>query len=226
MSLAKKSFFRPGSLIVKPPLWLRLFFPSAVWREKITEKRVFLTFDDGPVPGITPWVTDQLKSAGARATFFCVGDNVRKYPRVFEKVKRDGFHIGCHGYTHQPGYRLGLRNYLKDIDKGLKYCGTVEWFRPPHGILFPWWMPFIHRKGLNVAMWDVLSCDYDRALTPEEVTNNVLENVRPGSVIVFHDSLKAWPNLKVVLPIVLEWLRNNGYETDYLTSINQNKRTL
>lgn len=226
MSLANRGIFKPGSLIVKPPAWIRLLFPAALWREKTNEKRVFLTFDDGPVPGITPWVTDLLKSAGATGTFFCVGDNVRKYPGVFERLREEGFSVGCHGYSHQPGHRLGLRNYLKDIDKGLKHCGPVDWFRPPHGILFPWWVPLIQKKGLRVAMWDVLSCDYDRSLSPEEVTENVLRNIRPGSVIVFHDSLKAWPNLKVALPIVLQWLNNNGYATDYLTSINQNKRKL
>jgi peptidoglycan/xylan/chitin deacetylase (PgdA/CDA1 family) len=226
MSLVTKMLFRPGSLIVKPPIWIRLFFPTALWRKKTTEKQVFLTFDDGPVPGITPWVTDQLKIAGARATFFCVGDNVRKYPGVFERLKNEGFPVGCHGYVHQPGHLLGLRSFLKDIDKGLEHCGPVDWFRPPHGILFPWWVPFIQKKGLKVAMWDVLSRDYDRSLTPEEVAANVLRNIRPGSVIVFHDSLKAWPNLKTALPIVLQWLSNNGYSTDYLTSINQNKRKL
>lgn len=221
MSLAKKIHLNPGSLIVKPPGWLRLFFPAALWREKTNLKKVFLTFDDGPVPGVTPWVIKQLKLSGAKATFFCVGDNVRKYPGVFESLKKEGFHVGCHGYLHKPGHRMGLRKYLKDIDDGLKYCGSVKWFRPPHGILFPWWMPFIQRKGLKVAMWDVLSCDFDRSLSPEEVTDNVLQNIRPGSVIVFHDSLKAWPNLKTALPLVLEWLGRNGYITDYLTSINQ-----
>jgi peptidoglycan/xylan/chitin deacetylase (PgdA/CDA1 family) len=226
MSLATKMLFIPGSLIVKPPMWIRLFFSAALWREKTNEKRVFLTFDDGPVPGVTPWVADQLKDAGARATFFCVGDNVRKYPGVFERLKKENFAVGCHGYVHQPGHRMGLRNYLKDIDESLKYCGPVNWFRPPHGILFPWWIPLIQRKGLKVVMWDILSCDYDRSLSPEEVVNNVLLNIRPGSIVVFHDSLKAWPNLKAALPVVLQWLRHNGYTTDYLTSINQNKRKL
>jgi peptidoglycan/xylan/chitin deacetylase (PgdA/CDA1 family) len=210
--------------MVRPPAWVRLFFPAAVWRDKTCENRVYLTFDDGPVPGITPWVTEQLKLADAKATFFCVGDNIRKYPGVFERLRNEGFSMGCHGYSHRPGHKMGMRKYMNDLDEGLKYCGPVDWFRPPHGVLFPWWIPVIQKRGLKVVMWDVLSCDYDRSLTPQDVINNVLRNIRPGSVIVFHDSLKAWPNLKIALPAVLEWLRNNHYTTEILTSINQNKR--
>lgn len=205
---------------------MRWLFRGAIWREKTVEKRVFLTFDDGPVPGITPWVIEQLKEAGAKATFFCIGDNVRKYQGVFDNLKKEGFGIGCHGFLHKPGHKVGFKTYLKDIDKGLEYCGPVQWFRPPHGIIFPWWIPAISRKGLHVVLWDVLSCDYDRSLLPQEVTANVLRNIRPGSIIVFHDSLKAWPNLKVALPEVLKWIKLNGYTTGFLTSINQNKRIL
>jgi peptidoglycan/xylan/chitin deacetylase (PgdA/CDA1 family) len=205
---------------------MRLLFPGAIWREKTVDKRVFLTFDDGPVPGITPWVIEQLKKTEAKATFFCIGDNVRKYPGVFDNLKKEGFGIGCHGFSHKPGHKAGFKAYLKDIDKGLEYCGPVQWFRPPHGIIFPWWIPAIRKKGLNVVLWDVLSCDYDRSLLPQEVTANVLRNIRPGSIIVFHDSLKAWPNLKVALPEVLKWIKLHGYTTGFLTSINQNKRIL
>ncbi len=205
---------------------MRWLFPGAIWREKTVEKRVFLTFDDGPVPGITPWVIQQLKEAGAKATFFCIGDNVRKYQGVFENLKTEGFEIGCHGFSHRAGHKIGLKNYLKDIDRGLVYCGPTQWFRPPHGIIFPWWITAISKKGINVVLWDVLSCDYDRSLMSREVTANVLRNIRPGSIIVFHDSLKAWPNLKEALPEVLKWIKLNGYTTELLTSINQNKRKL
>lgn len=211
---------------MKPPLWLRWFFPGVLWRQNTKEKRVFLTFDDGPVPGVTPWVIEQLKIADAKATFFCIGDNIRKYPGVFDNLRQEGFETGTHGYAHQPGHKTGRKGYFKDIDRGLEYCGQVNWFRPPHGIIFPWWVPGIRKKKLQVVLWDVLSCDYDRKLSPAEVTDNVLSNVRPGSVIVFHDSLKAWPNLKIALPAVLNWLKANGYTTEFLTTINQNKRKL
>ncbi len=211
---------------MKPPLWLRWLFPGVLWRQNTEEKRVFLTFDDGPVPGVTPWVIEQLNIADAKATFFCIGDNIRKYPGVFGKLRQEGFETGTHGYAHQPGHKTGRKGYFEDIDRGLEYCGKVNWFRPPHGIIFPWWVSEIRKKKLQVVLWDVLSCDYDRTLSPAEVTDNVLSNVRPGSVIVFHDSLKAWPNLKIALPAVLQWLKTNGYTTELLTTINQNKRKL
>ncbi|PRZ01672.1 polysaccharide deacetylase family protein [Marinilabilia salmonicolor] len=215
-----------SSWIVRPPLWVRWLFPATLWRENTQKKRVYLTFDDGPVPGVTPWVIDQLKDSGAKATFFCIGDNVRKYPGVYEKLLRENFDVGAHGFAHRPGHKTGRNRYFKDIDRGLEYGGRVNWFRPPHGIIFPWWVSGIKKKGLQVVLWDVLSCDYDRSLSPAKVVDNVLSNVRPGSIIVFHDSLKAWPNLKEALPAVLNWLKANGYTTELLTSINQNKRKL
>lgn len=220
------SLNKKKSWIVRPPEWIRWFFPDALWREKTSKKRVFLTFDDGPIPGVTPWVMEQLEKYDAKGTFFCVGDNVRKYPGVFQLLQQSDCQVGNHGYQHTPGHQLGKKALLKDIDTCLGFTGSVKWYRPPHGIIFPWWFPAIRRKGLKVVLWDVLSCDYDRSLTPRQVIENVLENIRPGSVIVFHDSLKAWPNLKIALPAVLTWIKNNGYTTELLTSINQNKRTL
>jgi peptidoglycan/xylan/chitin deacetylase (PgdA/CDA1 family) len=186
--------------ISRPPFWLRLLYPSVLWRAKVTEKRVFLTFDDGPVPGITPWVIDRLKDYGARASFLCVGDNIRKYPAVFERLKTDGIETGCHTFSHKPAHQMGLKTFLKDIDKGLGFHNEVTWFRPPHGVLFPWWVGAIESRGLKIVMWDLLSRDYDGTLSPSEVADNVIRHLRPGSVIVFHDSLKAWPNLKEALP--------------------------
>jgi len=169
---------------------------------------------------------EQLKGSGATATFFCVGDNIRKYPGVFASLIDKGYETGAHTFSHMPAYRLGLKGFLADLDRGLKLHQEVQWFRPPHGILWPWWNSSLKKRGLRIAMWDVMSGDYDRSLTPRQVTNNVLRNIRPGSVVVFHDSLKAWPNLKEALPAVLAWLKANGYRTDILSSINQNNIAL
>lgn len=212
--------------ITKPPLLLRLFYPSVLWRVKTREKEVFLTFDDGPVPGVTPWVLDLLSHYQACGTFFCVGDNIRKYPGVYQQLVDSGNEAGSHGFSHSPGNKLGFEAYLEDISRGLSLCANVRWFRPPHGIIWPWWVSAIRNRGVEIVMWDVLSRDYDRSLTPEKVIENVLNNIRPGSVIVFHDSLKAWPNLKEALPVVLDWISKNGYTTRLLSSINQNKRLL
>lgn len=210
--------------IVKPPQWLRNLYPSVLWRAESDkkDKRVFLTFDDGPVPGITSWVVECLKSYEARATFFCVGDNIRKYPSAFMRLKEEKeMETGCHSFSHKPGHRMGKKKFLKDLDKGLEYMPETRWFRPPHGSMYPWWIKDIRRRGIEVVMWDVLSRDYDRSVGPGRVLRNVTANVRPGSVIVFHDSLRAWPNLKVSLPRVLTWLKENGYRTEILGSIDQ-----
>ncbi|PWE00422.1 polysaccharide deacetylase family protein [Marinilabilia rubra] len=212
--------------ITKPPLLLRLFYPSVLWRCKTSKKEVFLTFDDGPVPGVTPWVLDILTNYGACGTFFCVGDNIRKYPGVFSQLVNSGNEAATHGFSHKPGNRLGIESYLKDIDLGLQYNAKARWFRPPHGFIYPWWVSHIRAKGVGIAMWDVLSGDYDRNLSPDKVIQNVIKHIRPGSLIVFHDSLKAWPNLKIALPAVLDWMSKNGYTTNFLSSINQNKRIL
>jgi peptidoglycan/xylan/chitin deacetylase (PgdA/CDA1 family) len=210
--------------ITRPPELLRMFYPSVLWRVKNAGTKVFLTFDDGPVPGVTPWVMGQLKAFDAKGTFFCVGDNIRKYPGIYNHLLEEGFETGTHSYSHTPGHRFGIKEFLKDISRGLEYSREVRWFRPPHGILLPWWVPQIRKEGVRVVMWDVLSRDYDRSLLPSRVIKNVVENIRPGSVVVFHDSLKAWPNLKIALPAVLSWIKENGYTTAFLSSINQNKR--
>jgi peptidoglycan/xylan/chitin deacetylase (PgdA/CDA1 family) len=202
--------------IIQPPGFLRLILPSAIWRIKNCGKSVFLTFDDGPIPGVTPWVLKQLKKHQARATFFCVGDNIRKYPNVYARLHNEGMAIGCHSYAHTPGYRVGIKQFLADLDLALSYCPGTRLFRPPHGIIFPWWRRYIAKRGLRIVMWDVLSCDYDRKLKPQQIVDNVTHYVRPGSVIVFHDSLKAWPNLKVALPQILKWLKENGYNAKTL----------
>ncbi len=212
--------------ITKPPVFLRLLYPGVLWQANVSEKKVFLTFDDGPVPGVTPWVIERLKEYGAIATFFCVGDNIRKYPGTYARLKQEGMETACHSFSHMPGHRIGKSAFLGDIDKGMEHNSGATWFRPPHGLLWPWWVGSIRKKGLNIAMWDILSRDYDRSLNPFQVAQNVIHNVRPGSVIVFHDSLKAWPNIKEALPIVLLWLQQNGYSTGILSSINKNKTIL
>lgn len=194
-----------------PPEWLRGLLPGALWRVSTLEKRVYLTFDDGPVPGITPWVLEQLQNFGFKATFFCVADNVRKYPRVFSLLQKAGMEVGTHTYSHQPGYKMSLKAYLKDIEKASTYLPGTSLFRPPHGIIRPWWLPVLKKHFKQVVMWDVLSRDYDRSLTPKMVADGVLRSIRPGSIVVFHDSLKAWPNLKTALPKVLQWLKENDY---------------
>jgi peptidoglycan/xylan/chitin deacetylase (PgdA/CDA1 family) len=192
-----------------------MFFCGAAWRIKTKEKKVFLTFDDGPVPEVTPCVINLLKQYNAVATFFCVGDNVRKYPVVFRLIRESGMKVGNHTFSHCKAWSKTKAEYLNDVKKCSNYAES-NCFRPPHGQMYPWWIRSLKKSFGRIVMWDILSLDYDPMLTPDEVVENVTANLRKGSIIVFHDSLKAWDRLKVALPRVLEHLKNEGYTTEII----------
>ena len=195
---------------IQPPKWVRLIFKDAIWRVDEKEKTVFLTFDDGPVPEVTPWVCNELKRRGIKATFFCVGENVVKHPEIYQMVIEKGHQTGNHAFNHLPAWRCSGKEYFENIELGMEQIDSTL-FRPPHGQLYPWQMPRLKRLFSKVVMWDVLSKDYDNRLSASEVFENVKRNVRPGSIIVFHDSVKAWPRLKEALPATVDYLINEGY---------------
>lgn len=201
---------------VQPHWFLRTLFPKATWREKVKDKRVFITFDDGPIPEVTPWVLKTLKKYGAKATFFCVGDNVRKHPEIYQLLHKEGMKVGNHTFSHAPVQLGNFKNYLKDVKRCSDWVKS-ELFRPPHGILFPWQVKKLKRLFNKVIMWDVLTMDYRQDLNSEQVFDNLKTNVRPGSIIVFHDSLKAWDRLETALPKSLEFLSNEGYTFDVIS---------
>lgn len=203
--------------MVQPPGWLKLFYPAAFWRGSASEKVVYLTFDDGPIPEVTPWVVDLLHHKGIQATFFCVGENVARYPHLLHHLLDSGHLVGNHTFHHVPAWRLSFSEYLNEIEMAQKLIHT-HLFRPPHGKLWPWQMPALMRRFRKIVMWDVLTKDYDRRLSPDEVVDNVVKYVRPGSVIVFHDSLKAWPNLQEALPRSIDWLQQQGYRFKLIPS--------
>ena len=200
---------------VQPPEWIRAFYPGTFWRGKEKDKTVYLTFDDGPVPEITEWVCSELKKRDIKAAFFCVGENVQKHPQVFELLKREGHSVGSHTFNHLQAWKCSGREYFENVDKGAAVTGS-DLFRPPHGQLYPWQVSGLKKRFRKVVMWDVLSKDYDDTLTPDEVFENVHKNVRPGSVIVFHDSVKARPRLEKALPRTLDFLLNEGYRFETL----------
>lgn len=197
-------------LIEQPSKWLRWLYPKALWRMNPDERKVYLTFDDGPIPEATPFILDTLRERGIKATFFLVGDNVRKYPELYEQIKRDGHSIGNHTFNHMGGARHMIHTYQKNIEKADELLHT-HLFRPPHGWMRPDQYAWLSRK-YKVVMWDLVTRDYSTLLTADDVFNNIKMYARNGSIITFHDSLKSIDKLHTALPQSLDWLKEQGYE--------------
>ena len=199
-------------LIEQPPKIFRALYPSAVFRMNPNERAVYLTFDDGPIPEVTPWVLDLLKVYDVKATFFMVGDNIRKYPNIYQSVVADGHQIGNHTYNHIRGFEFLTKNYLKNTRKADKVMDTPL-FRPPHGhMTLTQYLAL--KKHYKIIMWDVVTRDYSKKLRGPQVLANVMKYTRNGSIITFHDSLKSWENgnLQYALPRSIEFLKEEGYE--------------
>lgn len=189
-----------------------MLFPETAWRIHKREHTVYLTFDDGPVPEVTPWVLDTLDRYGIKATFFCVGDNVRRNPELFEEVKRRGHSVGNHTMNHMQGAKVNTRAYLRNVAEAHELIQSTL-FRPPHGLL-RWAQSKVLRSRYTIIMYDLVTRDYSKKLNGEQVLDNVKRYARNGSIIVFHDSLKAEKNMKYALPKAIEWLREQGYKFD------------
>ncbi len=196
--------------MIQPPQWMRCFYGSAFWRGDNNKKEVYLTFDDGPVPDPTLWVLKLLRSYGIKATFFCVGDNVLKHPDVFSAIVADGHAVGNHTFHHTKAFNVSKRDYFDDIELAGRHCNSTL-FRPPHGQLYPWYMKELGMRFRQIVFWDVMPMDYDNRLTGRQVTQNAINCVRNGSVIVFHDSLKAKARLVEALPATIDYLMGEGY---------------
>jgi len=175
---------------------------------------LYLTFDDGPIPEVTPWVLEQLEKFKAKATFFCVGDNVKKHPTVFEQVKKQGHAIGNHTSNHLNGWATDNVPYFHNVRHCASLVNSVL-FRPPYGKLRPKQAQFLQRH-YRIVMWDVLSGDFDAHVSPEQCFKNVINNAQNGSIVVFHDSLKAKENLEYALPAVLGYFSERGYRFERL----------
>ena len=202
-------------LIERPPLLYRLLYPEALWRSNRRRRCVvYLTFDDGPIPEQTPWVLDILDRYGVKATFFMVGDNVRRHPGLLEEVRRRGHSVGNHTMHHLQGMKVATDRYLADVAEADALIDSTL-FRPPHGIM-RWKQSRALRARYNIIMYDLVTRDYSAKLSPDEVVANVRRYARNGSIIVFHDSLKAAPNMRPALPQAIEWLLSQGYEFEPL----------
>jgi len=199
---------------IKTPWIAKRFFPNYVWNIATNKKEVYLTFDDGPHPVITPWVLDQLRSYNAKASFFCIGDNVKKFPWVYNQIVEEGHAVGNHTYHHLNGWKVNTKTYLDDIIAASALVKT-NLFRPPYGRIRSTqarqMATALKHENAKVIMWDVLSADFDPAITKEKCLQNVVRNYTAGSIIVFHDSEKAFAHLQFVLPQVLDHLHKENY---------------
>lgn len=213
------------------PRFIQRLYPERVWAFSQKEDTIYLTFDDGPIPEVTPWVLDELKKYNAKATFFCIGENVQKHPEIFRRMLAEGHSVGNHTFNHLNGWHTETSEYVKNVEKagrqmiedgrqmteeGSRMIDNskivnhqsliVNLFRPPYGKITSQQAKILQQKGFKIVMWDILSYDYDTTISPEKCLQNVLKNIKPGSVVVFHDSLKAEKNLRYVLPKVLEFI--------------------
>lgn len=207
-------------LIARPPLLYRLFFPEGVWRIKHNAgPTVYLTFDDGPVPEVTPRVLEILERYGVKATFFMVGDNARRHPELLRAVRAAGHAVGNHTMHHLQGRHTNWRTYARDVEEAAAYLDTIL-FRPPHGIIRPKQMHVVNNR-YNVVMYDLVTRDYAQKLTADDVFNNVRRFARNGSIIVFHDSLKAAPRTLSALPRAIEYLLSQGFRLETIPAFDK-----
>jgi peptidoglycan/xylan/chitin deacetylase (PgdA/CDA1 family) len=197
------------TLINKASKYLQPISNQLIWRINTQNKEVFLTFDDGPHPEITPWVLAQLKQFNAKATFFLVGQNAERYPEVVKQITSQGHHIGNHTFNHLKGWNTKNFTYFKNTLQCEKYFESTL-FRPPHGQITPDQHRVLSKKH-RIIMWSFLTRDYNKSVSPQYIVNSVTDNTQAGEVIVFHDSEKAAANLMASLPAILKNLTRNGF---------------
>ena len=223
---------------VKTPKFVQRIFPKRIWSFPKSNSIVYLTFDDGPIPEVTPWVLDLLKEHKAKATFFSIGDNINKHPNIFKRIISEGHSIGNHTYNHLNGWKTNTEEYIDNCEKNYEIvnCHTElvevtsyrgnnsslktlhsKLFRPPFGKLTSRQSKTLQKKGYKIIMWDVLSADFDQNISKEKCLENVLKNITSGSVVVFHDSLKSEEKLRYVLPKVLKYLNNEKYSCEVIS---------
>jgi peptidoglycan-N-acetylglucosamine deacetylase len=228
---SKAKFFKKDLYFITTPGWLRKFFPGCVWDIVTKEKKIYLTFDDGPHPIITPFVLAELKKYNAKATFFCIGDNVKKFPQIYQQVIDEGHAIGNHTMHHINGWKNSDEKYLKDIAEANKYIKS-NLFRPPYGRIKRSQIKKIKSENclqptanypLQTIMWSVLAGDWVATLTPQKCFEQVKHKIYPGCIVVFHDSEKANERMAYALPKLLKHFTQQGFTFTKIEVLRQNK---
>jgi peptidoglycan/xylan/chitin deacetylase (PgdA/CDA1 family) len=196
----------------KTPFWLKRLYPSCLWNYPKTEgKKIYLSFDDGPHEMATPFVLDELKKANAKASFFCIGKNVQQEPAIYKQILMDGHRVGNHTFNHLNGWKTDSSIYLKNVEQARELIDS-NLFRPPYGRMSAFQIRnMIQKLHYKIVMWDVLSGDFDPAVTGRVAADRVIMNSRPGSIVIFHDSTKAFRVLKEALPLVLAYFSGEGF---------------
>lgn len=204
---------------VKTNRFIKWIFPKYIWDIKNPDNKIYLTFDDGPIPEVTEWVLEVLNKYEVKATFFCIGDNIEKHPEIFQKIIQNGHSIGNHTFNHLKGWNFSTEEYIENTLKCEKAITSnleiknlkSKIFRPPYGKIKPSQSKILQKMGYKIIMWDVLSVDYDKEISPEQCLENIIQNTVSGSIIACHDSLKAFKNLEYALPKAIEYLKNKGF---------------
>jgi peptidoglycan/xylan/chitin deacetylase (PgdA/CDA1 family) len=200
--------------LAKLPAIVKKYYSQLTWDIPNNENKIYLTFDDGPIPEVTEWVLDILKQYQIKATFFCIGDNIKKNPEIFQRILEDGHFVGNHTQSHLNGWKTEDEVYFKNIEECSELVNS-KLFRPPYGRIKKSQHSILNTQ-YSIIMWDVLSGDFDAKTTPEQCYNNVIKNTKSGSIIVFHDSVKASENLKKTLPKAIDFLLKKGFVFDVI----------
>lgn len=197
------------------PNIVRAFYPTVLWRKDKNKKVIYLTFDDGPTEELTHWILKTLDDFGVKATFFCIGNNAEKLPEIVDEIRQNGHSVGIHGYEHRRGLYKEGDAFFSDIEKS-KNIIKSNLFRPPHGNITPSQAKKLKNLGYNVVLWDVITRDYNPSLSEEKVLDIAKKYTRNGSIVVFHDSRKAFKNMKYAFPKAVKYWLDNGYTFETL----------
>ena len=197
-------------MLVTTSKFIHSLFPSLTWRKETNEKEIWLTFDDGPNPISTPWILSILKQENIKATFFLVGEQIEEYPELVGNIISEGHIIANHSYSHKNGWATSKEKYIADINKCQELMPNNKLFRPPYGKITLAQISALKKK-YTIILWDVLSWDFKQSIPPDKVKRNILDNTKPGSIIVLHNNQKSLKNLKPILASTLQALKQEGY---------------